>query len=122
MGASPPPQRTPPPTVWLNAISRHVLLQRNCVTATLFFFFTFNLSLRKMKTASEPRDNESKPMSSWEATAAAAADDGGKPAMKQIIRWIQCPVISVQLAKWQRKVIFLLQGFLFFDPTPLFQY
>lgn len=24
----------------LNAISRHVLLQRNCVTATFFFFFT----------------------------------------------------------------------------------
>lgn len=49
-----------------------------------------------MKTASQARDNESKPMWAWEAanetTAAKAADDdGGIPAMKEIIRWIRCP-------------------------------
>lgn len=59
-----------------------------------------------MKTASQARDNESKPMLGWEATNELIERrlplppmTGGKPAMKQMIRWIQFPVIPVQLAK-----------------------
>lgn len=79
-----------------------------------------------MKTASEARDNESKPMLSREATNKTTerrrptTPTGENLRGNGLLGGIRCPVISGQLAKWQRKVIFLLQGFLFFHAPPPF--
>lgn len=74
-----------------------------------------------MKTASEARDNESKPMLSREATNEATERRRGENLRGNgLLGGIRCPVISGQLAKWQRKVILLLQGFLFFHAPPPF--